>query len=103
MLFRSVSQSRYSGGSYRALFGRKCHAKASFDDASDTDVDLLRTIHDLGEPVFVQINGGVTTYTQDGLRIQDIPLMNWINDFEPKIKNNIPGIGAVIDVEWQEV
>ena len=93
----------YTGGSYTALFGRKASIKASFTDASDTDVSLFRTIHDLGDPVFVQMNGGVNSYTQDGFRTQDIFLMNWVNDFEPKLKSDMIGIGALIDVEMKEV
>jgi len=91
------------GGATYVQFGQKAHMTLSFTDASDADVTILRTLKQRRNPFWVYLNGNDTTKTQEPFRTQDMWLVNYINPYRPNIKNNVVGIGTMIDVELMGV
>ena len=91
------------GGIVYVFNGAKYAASWTFQ-ASDTDMTLLRTLKDQWLPFYVLPCGGVTTWTQEGMRIQDIYLGCWINSFKPQYpQNRIVGSYTEITMEFREV
>lgn len=91
------------GGIIYVLNGSKFSAAFTFQ-AGDADMTLLRLLKDQWLPFYILPCGGVATYTQEGMRIQDIYLGCWINSFKPQFpKNRIVGAYTEIVMEFREV
>ena len=91
------------GGSIRVSFGEKYHADIMFSDANAADMTLFRTLKDSDDPFYFFPCGGITTYDQEGFRLRDMYLCNWINSFKPSLKSDLLGIGTSIRMELAEV
>lgn len=91
-----------TGGSVQVVFGEKYQAKFFFSDADVTDVALFETVKDQNIAFYVYPGGGAAN-TNYGFRVQDMFLVNYINDFEPNLKNNLFDIGARITLIFHEV
>lgn len=82
------------------FFGSKFNTKMKFENATDADLALFRSLKDLGTPFYVYLNGGDTTQTQEGFRIQDMYLVNYTNEFRYKLqKGHLTGVGVKIDLD----
>ena len=99
----SINHTNHVGGSVYIFFGQKFTSTLLFSDADDTDMALFRSLKQNATPFYVFPCGGVTTYTQEGLRLQDIYLCNYVNEFSPKFKGQVVGIGSEIEIMVHEV
>lgn len=99
----SINHINALAGSVYVFFDSKYIASMNFSDANDADVAILQSLKDLGDPFYIFPCGGITTHTQIGFRLQDIFLVNYINNFKPQLKENLLGIGTVIQVDFREV
>lgn len=99
---KSVQNEDATGGSIFILFGKKYHATWVFSNADATDAALLLSLKELNTPFFIYPCGG-TGQNEIGFRIQDIYLVNYINNFAPKLKSNLYGIGQSISMEVKEI
>lgn len=101
---RSAIHNKSDGGTVYVQFGRKMHMTIDFDDASNDDVTLFRTLKDRFAPFFVYPNGGLSTYTQEPFRVQDMYFVNYINPFHPRLRNGfLIDAGTEITLEMMEV
>lgn len=90
-------------GNVYIYFGDKYHDTFLFTDATDTDITNLRNLKQRKEPFFILPGGGDTSLTQEPFRIEDMFYVNYINNFAPKLKRNLIGIGTAIEMEVLEV
>ena len=74
-------------------------AELFFSDASDADITIFRTLKNRTNIFYIFPGGGDTTYTQEGFRIRDIFPVTVVNDFKPRLKGNLLGIGTVYAME----
>ena len=101
---RSFIHSKSDGGNVYVQFGRKMAMTIDFDDATEADVTLFRTLKDRFAPFYVYPNGGLSTYTQEPFRTQDMFLVNYINPFSPRLRQGfLIGAGTEISLELNEV
>ena len=89
-------------GSVYIYFDGKYHNTFTFSDATDAEIIQLRALKTRKKPFYIFPGGGDTTKTQWGWRIDDMYYVNYINNFASKLKNNIIGIGSMIEVEVLE-
>jgi len=81
-------------------FSRKINMFLSFTDASVADVAIFRALKDRFSEFYVYLNGGVQTFTQEPLRPEDIFLVNYVNEFSPRLKQGwLIGAGTEIELE----
>ncbi len=98
---KKINHKTGKGSSVYVSFGEPWNGDFNFSDASANDVTLFRTLKDRTEPFFIFPGGGVDK-TQIGFRLRDMYFVNYVNDFEPKIKGNIFDIGTAIKLELDE-
>lgn len=80
-------------------FGDKFQVKLKFNNAGDTDLALFRSLKDLASPFYVYLGGGDSN-TQEGFRVQDMYLVNFVNDFRYKLQSgHLLGVGVKIDLD----
>lgn len=99
----SISLKLAGGGSYRAIFGQKMKLKYRFSNATTSDITFFNSLKLLYEPFLVYPCGGTSIETDYAFTPTDIYLMNYTNNFEPKFKSNVIGIGSIIDLTFEEV
>lgn len=99
---KSVQNMDSTGGSIFILFGKKYSATWLFTDADATDAALLLSLKDLNTPFFIYPCGG-SGQNEIGFRSQDIFLVNYVNNFAPKLKSNMYALGVSISMEVKEV
>jgi len=85
------------------FFGNKYHNVFLFSDATDAEILQLKSLKERKKPTYVFPGGGDAAQTQYGWRVADMYYVNYVNLFAPKLKNNILGIGTMIEVELLEV
>ena len=90
-------------GSVYIYFDGKYHNTFLFTDATVAEVTQLKSLKDRKQPFYIFPGGGDTAKTNYGWRIADMYYVNYINNFAPKLKQNILDIGTVIEVEVLEV
>ncbi len=85
------------------FFGAKYKTKMKFNNATENDLTLFRSLKDLGQSFYVYPAGGEVTTTEEGFRTQDMYLVNYINPFRYKLqKGHLTGVGVKIDLELWE-
>jgi hypothetical protein len=99
----AATYSRANGGSTYISFGEKFMATILFSDASTNDMTLFRSLRDLNEEFYVYTCGGTSTSDQEGFRLRDMYLVNYVNNFKPELKNQILNIGTRIRMIVEEV
>ena len=99
---RSVIHETASGGNVYVFFGKKSKIKIKFSDASYDDIDLFLQLKEFGDVFFFYPSGGLYEGLDIGLRIYDMYLVNYINDFSPNLKSNILEIRQSLELELQE-
>ena len=100
----SVVHELGDGGNVYVQFGKKILMTIDFDDATEADSVIFRTLKDRYAPFYTYPNGGLSTRTQEPFRVQDMFLTNYVNPYEPNIRNGfLLDIGTEISLELQEV
>lgn len=100
----SRSHKKASGGILYVYFGAKSILKYLFSDATVADVTLFLTIKNLGVEFFIWPCGAVASATTDvGMRVYDLYLVNYVNNFKPDFKSNVLGIGTRLAIDFKEV
>ena len=97
-----VQRKSSTGGSINVIFGKKYEAAWSFTDCPVGDVAILESLDNLGTPFFIWPCGGVGL-ADYGFRLRDIYFVNYMNDFNPNQKNNLPNIATIINCDFEEV
>jgi len=92
-----------SGGNVNVLFGVKYRGIYDFTDAGVNDMTLFKLLKDRATAFYVYNSGGSTSYNQYGFRVDDMYLVNYVNDFYPKLKADLLGIGTTIQIQLYEV
>jgi len=92
------------GGNVYVQFGRKIHIIINFDDATEADLVIFRTLKDRFAPFFIYPNGADSIKTQEPFRVQDLFYVNYINSYTPNIRSSfLLDIGSEISLELLEV
>lgn len=92
-----------NAGNVYVFFGSKFKVVLKFKKAYTTDMTLIRTLKDRGKPFFVYLCGGQADLVEEGYRIQDIYLVNYVKDFKYKLVNALHNVGVKIDIDLREV
>ena len=101
---KSFIHEKSDSGSDYVQFGRKIDITIDFDDATNADVSLFRTIKDRYAPSYVYPCGGLATIEQEPFRVQDMYLVNYINPFSPRLRQGfLIGAGTEISLQLKEV
>ena len=100
----SRAHKKAAGGTLYVYFGARSVLKYLFSDATVADVTLFSTIKNLGVEFFIWPCGAVASATTDvGLRVYDLYLVNYVNNFKPDFKSNVLGIGTRVTMDFKEV
>jgi hypothetical protein len=100
----SRSHKKSSGGVLYVYFGARIVLKYLFTDSNESDVSLFSTLKNLDTEFFIWPCGSVASATVDvSMRVYDLYLVNYVNNFKPDFKSNILGIGSRISIDFKEV
>lgn len=90
-----------SGSVVYVKLGQAFKSKLMFDGLGATDMHLIKSLKNRVDPFYIYLCGGSPS-SEFGFTLQDYYLVNYINNFEPKLRNQILGIGENITVEVHE-
>jgi len=88
-----------NGGIVKTSFGERFRARLLFQGANTTDMTLFRALKDRILPFYVYPCGGVTTYDQEGFRVQDMHFVNWTGNYKPSLRGNFSLLDIGTDIE----
>lgn len=102
--YQENSKSLYTSGRENlfVLFGAGMKIKLNFEALTEADMTYIYNLKYAGVPVYIYLNGGSDTAKTDrGWRVGDLYSVNLTDDWKPKIRGDILGIGTDIDLTFE--